>query len=295
MRYSNKKDGFKHEKLIVLPEDIRRQIAGDPITSSLYTTDIGYFPKAKDHYRTRPTGSDHHILLFCVDGEGTVIVGKTQIALKKNHLLIIPAGEPHQYYADTYNPWTIYWLHYGGRLATHFTHLLQPEPLAIPIIGDKHSALIQLFTTIFIQLELGYSKDHLIHITGLLHLFFSTILQNSTTGYKGSNKASHYTSDIISYMQDNIHSTLTLKALANNLNLSPSYLTHYFKEKTGYAPIDYFIQMKVQKACHLLDTKDLYIKEIALELGYSDPYYFSRVFKRIMKMSPKAYKEIEKG
>jgi AraC-like DNA-binding protein len=63
-----------------------------------------------------------------------------------------------------------------------------------------------------------------------------------------------------------------------------------FKQKTGFAPMEYFNQLKVQKACQYLLFTDLRIKEIAEQLGMEDPYYFSRMFKGVMGLSPKEYR-----
>ena len=56
------------------------------------------------------------------------------------------------------------------------------------------------------------------------------------------------------------------------------------------SPINYFNQLKIQKACQLLDFTDKKAKEIAFELAFNDPYYFSKVFTKYMHMSPKEYR-----
>jgi AraC-like DNA-binding protein len=55
-------------------------------------------------------------------------------------------------------------------------------------------------------------------------------------------------------------------------------------------PLDYFIHLKLQKACLLLFSTDRKVRTIAEELGYDDPYYFSRLFKKYMKSSPEIYR-----
>ena len=55
----------------------------------------------------------------------------------------------------------------------------------------------------------------------------------------------------------------------------------FFKE-TGYAPMNYFLHMKIDRACQLLLHTNMKINQVALKLGFDDPYYFSRIFKKIV-------------
>jgi YesN/AraC family two-component response regulator len=68
-----------------------------------------------------------------------------------------------------------------------------------------------------------------------------------------------------------------------------------FKKKTSRTPIDYLTYLRVQQASKLLDFSTLRINEIALKVGYSDPFYFSRMFSKIMGSSPKTYRILKKG
>jgi transcriptional regulator GlxA family with amidase domain len=91
-------------------------------------------------------------------------------------------------------------------------------------------------------------------------------------------------------MQYNINDNISLITLSKKYNYSVSRFSNLFKQKTGYAPIDYFLQMKMQKACQLLDFSDRSIKDIAFTMGFDDPYYFSKRFRKIIGLSPKKYR-----
>ena len=68
-----------------------------------------------------------------------------------------------------------------------------------------------------------------------------------------------------------------------------------FKQPAGYAPIDYFIRLRVHRACLLLDTTDASVKELAAQPGYEDPLYSSRVFRAVNDLTPTEYRKTRKG
>ncbi len=95
----------------------------------------------------------------------------------------------------------------------------------------------------------------------------------------------------IELMKTRLEETLSLGELSRELGLSSGYFCRLFKQRMDQAPIDYFIRLKIQKACQYLDFTDIAVQEVAGTLGYEDPYYFSRVFKRVMGVSPLQYRK----
>lgn len=92
------------------------------------------------------------------------------------------------------------------------------------------------------------------------------------------------------YMKDHLNQPLQVTTLAALVNISPSHLFALFKRRTGRAPIDLFIRLRMQRACELIETTSASVKEVAAALGYEDPFYFSRVFKSVNQVSPSAYR-----
>jgi two-component system response regulator YesN len=78
------------------------------------------------------------------------------------------------------------------------------------------------------------------------------------------------------------------------LNISPHYFSKLFKDEVGETFIDYITNLRIQKSKELLAESQLSGKEICFEIGYGDPNYFSRNFKRIVGITPTEYKEITK-
>ena len=59
--------------------------------------------------------------------------------------------------------------------------------------------------------------------------------------------------------------------------------------------MSYFNQLRIQKACELLDFTDMKINQVCFKIGIDDPYYFSRLFKQVMGCSPREYQQVKKG
>ena len=99
----------------------------------------------------------------------------------------------------------------------------------------------------------------------------------------------------ISYMLGHLDQPLQVATLASRANISPSHFFALFKRQIGCAPIDYFIRLRMQHACRLLDETVMSVKEIAATLGYDDPFYFSRIFKSVNQVAPSEYRLLKNG
>jgi AraC-like DNA-binding protein len=99
----------------------------------------------------------------------------------------------------------------------------------------------------------------------------------------------------ITYMLRHLDESLQVATLAAQANISASHFFALFKRRIGCAPIDYFIRLRMQHACRLLDETVLSVKEVAATLGYDDPFYFSRIFKSVNHVAPREYRLLKNG
>jgi AraC-like DNA-binding protein len=100
---------------------------------------------------------------------------------------------------------------------------------------------------------------------------------------------------LIHYMKENIEKHITLHDIASFLGYSPSHISMVFKKNTGHSPMAYLNLLKIQQACLLLDSTDMKINQVCYKVGIDDAYYFSRLFSKMMGMSPRDYKQLKKG
>lgn len=95
---------------------------------------------------------------------------------------------------------------------------------------------------------------------------------------------------IIDYFENNYMNNISLDDISKNMYISPVYISKTFKEKTGESPINYLINLRLEKAKNLLLTTEAPIKVIAHSVGYSDAYYFSKLFKKYYEYSPHKFR-----
>ncbi|OMF38672.1 AraC family transcriptional regulator [Paenibacillus sp. FSL H8-0548] len=290
-----KADGFNSEKIIVLPHYQLNEIVDHPIISQLYITDIGYYPRATNHFRERPDGCDSYIFIYCASGQGWIEIDKQErFSVMEQSFAFIPADTPHAYGADENNPWSIYWFHLKGSQVAELMESYGPYDGPLQLALSDAEKILELFHQCYDLLSSkAYSAAHQIHISHTMRYMLSFI--GLIPRRKQEEKTLAYIEQAILYMQERLEMNLTLESLVAYTNISKQHLNHLFKQATGSAPIDYYLRLKMQRACQLLDLTDKSIKEISLSVGLSDPYYFSRLFKKIIGASPSEYRSKLKG
>lgn len=292
------KDGFKGERSITLSESFIHKIQNDPLGKELYITDIGYYPHASFHYRERDnTESNEYVLIYCVEGEGWFQVGKERYTVSANQFFILPPHTSHAYGSDIENPWTIYWMHFNGEKASYFSANFQKPYSIVPEQDSRISERLQLFEEIFSALSHKQEKNYMLYATTSLFHFLGSM--KFLGEYRGVSSMHYYQGDIVEegihFMRENLSKRIHLKDIAAISKLSVSHFSKVFEQKTGLPPLKYLNHLRIQEACHYLAKSDLKISQISPLVGINDALYFSRLFTRIMKMTPSAYRMSKKG
>lgn len=281
-----KMDGFKGEWMIILPTEIFLDYVEHPLVKRMYLTDVGFFPRATKHYRERRDGIEEYIFIFCMEGSGTIKVQNQEYILKENEAFCIPRYQAHCYYASDENPWSILWVHFKGEDIKYFP---LDECRIVQFVSENSTTrMLSLFDLLFRVLAGNYTLGNFIYISQVLSLILAeTYGREKKYTAEGQNK---HVTNVVKYMYKHMNENLTLEQVIKEFELSKSYLNAIFQKYTQHAPMDFYTHLKMKEACKLLRMTDSYIYEVAQSLGYKDQYYFSRVFKKVVGVSPKEYK-----
>lgn len=261
---------------------------------ALYITDIGYYPKARFHHRKRMNGAVQHILVYCVKGKGQVSINGVQYTIEPGHFFVIPRRVSHEYSAENTDPWTIYWVHFTGSNAGNIVDFLVNNMDGYCGFVHYEPSRTDLFNNVYDHLKKGYAGKDIVYACLLLNHFLATFTQPRTNQSHYQFSGSDVVSRTIHLMQEHLGSRFSMSEMAAEVNTSLSHLSFLFKKKTGYPPVEYFNHLKIQQVCQYLLLSDIRVKEIAGILGIDDPYYFSRLFKKLMGVAPNQYRKMKK-
>jgi len=145
------------------------------------------------------------------------------------------------------------------------------------------------------ELEKPGSIGHKDYVQSLIKMFIISVQRNSQDkGPAMLNPVRVSHKHFLAFRQlieENYHQLHTVKDYASLLNITPKTLTQYVNECSAYSPLEYINNRIVLEAKRLLRYSTLTVKEIAFRLGYEDPSYFVKFFKRIVNESPADYRE----
>lgn len=112
----------------------------------------------------------------------------------------------------------------------------------------------------------------------------SELFQNKTSCH-------HVIKEVVKYLDENYTSKLNQEDLAEKFFISKEYLSRKFKSEFGINMVDYINQLRIQKAQLLMESASLKLFDIAYKVGFQDEKYFSRVFKKVVGISPKEFRK----
>jgi AraC family transcriptional regulator of arabinose operon len=242
----------------------------------------------------RPGGTNDWLLIATVSGLGRVRYPGGRVDLPERSVLVTRPGTPHDYGPAPNHPWHLRWAHFHPR--PHWLAWLAWPPASA---GLMHLTISDRNLYDRIIDALAEAADHCHspsrHQIGLAMCALERALILLDTANPRSRRA-RYDRRIVramDFMTDNLARKLTMTRIARAAGLSTSRLAHLFREQLGQTPGQFIEQQRMDQARQLLVLTTRPINEIARQLGFQSPFYFSRRFTRAVGISPREYRQTE--
>jgi len=259
----------------------------EPVIWDVQLNNCGFYKgSSSDIPCSRPNGRiDHHIILV-ERGQLTVQINGRQYIAHKDEIVYFPPDVPHRYCyaggADT----LYYWLHFSG---TKMDALLRLFPFENRVYKLRN---LPEYTAVIGDIIQKYSRgkpgtEFFCHAQMQLLL---TRMGQEIFGEAGAGKSAALAEKIAAQIRTSPETVPDNALLAEMYGITQYHLIRIFKEKTGCSPQKYRNLMLMEKAKQLLTDTQLNINEISDMLGFSDPLYFSRLFKKTVGVAPSVHR-----
>jgi AraC-like DNA-binding protein len=248
---------------------------------------LGLQEQMKPCWNKRGSGNSDFLLLYFYDPVLFQIEDNQPEEIEKKWIIVSP-GTSHSY-GNSNKEWNHSWFHFDGSV---ISDLIKSNDIPLDTFTERENPYLieQLLHRLNEEIYFYTQPDFEI-INLELSIFFRK-LHRSLVNNDSSSPIPAFilkTKKIIDFQYAN---TLSLREISNSVGFSPQYLSKNFKMFFNVSPIEYLIEKRIQVAKRLLTETSLPIHEISNKVGYSDFYYFSKLFKRRTKYSPRAYRKI---
>ncbi len=159
---------------------------------------------------------------------------------------------------------------------------LSPAPQRVTMTGGD-AAIHDLFVRCRTVYE-GYDKYRAVLLETILKEIWVRLAGIWSGGHRG--ECSGRVKGMVAYLRSHLDQNLTRRSLAREFGITPEHVNALFKAQLGVTPTQFISRERMQLAYRYLRDEGLSVKETAARVGFDDPFYFSRVFKRIMNRTP---------
>jgi AraC-like DNA-binding protein len=256
--------------------------------------------------------SPYYRMYYIDGGEGSVSAGKRSCLLEPGFLYLIPS-------------FTICNLHCPSWLSQYFIHFFEDSRDGLSLFHDNRTIFkIQASDTdignfkrfleinpfrkinrsdnpkvyeknVYYQeyedLNKKQSNKFFLETQGILLQLVSRFLDAEQSPYVNINDIPSKIVDLLGFIQLNLNQPLTVKMLADKVNLHPDYLSRIFLKLTGERPLSYIHTKRIERAQYLIVTTDKSLTQIAEDTGFSSLPHFSKIFRAVTSLTPGKYRE----
>jgi len=228
-------------------------------------------------------------LIYLINGAGHYITGDDVVTAKAGSIIIYRPDEHQHYYYEAFEKTEFYWIHFTGSQAEGLMNELDFTGSNFYQVGI-HAQYLELFENIIHELQIKKPHYHQLCISYLLQLLSSFSRDAGFLRNSGKASGNNYLENVIKVMNEEFQQEHAIEYYAKKSNLSLFQFIRNFKNLTRYTPAKYIEKLRIGKARELLHDSSLSITEVSAIIGYKDPFYFSKVFKKASGITPSEFR-----
>ncbi|MDF2963232.1 MAG: AraC family transcriptional regulator [Paenibacillus sp.] len=248
--------------------------------------------QTKPLHKVGPQVLDYYLVHYVVSGRGTFRCMGHDYHLEKGGSFVIFPGELVSYISDETEPWSYRWVGFKGTRADEYLHTLglsQHQPVNLTFHNRKINAL-------FYQLEQTLHKRQFqcdMQAQGYLRLILAEYAQQrlqANVPVEESTGIQQQVEQAIRWLTLQYHQPISIEQMAQSLGYHRTHLSKMFKQHTGMSPMNFLLKIRMERA-KLLLLETLTIEQVASSVGFADPLYFSKQFRKWFGRSPSDYRQ----
>ena len=230
--------------------------------------------------------------MYVVSGKAHFYFDDAERIVTAGHMVLFqPRQEQHYEYFGT-DKAEVYWVHFTG---SNVKNILRRYdiPLDTPVFYSGASAIYAyLFKEMINELQTcrtGYEELLAMYLRQILILVQRTRQEHRTSINTHIQEEMEYARR---YFNEHYNEQISIEDYAQSRNMSVSWFQRSFKQIVNYSPMQYILTIRINNAASLLESTDYSMAEISAIVGYDNPLYFSRLFKKQKGVSPSEYRKL---
>lgn len=251
-----------------------------------------------ERVRTERSDSMDYLMVWIVRGAFQLRLGGDSYAGGAGDVFTMEPGPAQSYFSGPPAGWEWLWVHFQGQAAARFVDAIRAH--GDPPGRQVHLGLDDRVRDRFLELvvaspsqggEWRDSPGSILADSCLYSLLGLMLDRLERRARVGRDEPAVDVAALQRYVHEHLAEPLSVERLAAQAKLSPAHYSRLVKKLLGVSPMQYVIRKRVDRAAVLLEQTPMKLAAIATAVGYDDPYYFSRLFKKVTGTPPSAYRK----
>lgn len=249
------------------------------------------------HHNVGPQVHDYFLVHHILSGKGTFqSLGRSYELTEGDSFFIFP-GELFRYTADGEEPWSYRWIGFRGDLAEQLLSMLdisRHRPVARPLRHKRAAALFHQMERLLAEGRPGCD----LRSGGIMRLLLAEYERNGDASSEGAGASrspiEQQVERTMRWLSLQYSQAVSIEEMSRSLGYNRTHLSKMFKQHTGMTPMHFLLKVRMERA-KLLLRESLTVEQVAASVGFADPLYFSKQFKKWFGRSPTEYRQDVNG